>query len=305
MRKLLLFVLALSFVVCANAQLICVDPGHGGSDPGACGCGLQEAAINLDTCARLTTALKNRGFSVCNTRTTNTTVSLSGRTSYANSKGAARFVSVHCNAFNGSAHGTETFCYGGGSSTSFSMRNAVNPKVVAALGTRDRGCKTADFYVVKYTNMPAILVELAFIDNPSDSAKLGNANYRQAAANAIANGVDVVTLAMDEEFAESNEYMAPTWSSNGTSLFVRQIGSNNIREVVLESEVSYAVNSRETVETDVKVWEENDVIYVSDTQGKRVLVDKGVVFNPILSPDETKVIYSELGFGLHVCDLQG
>jgi N-acetylmuramoyl-L-alanine amidase len=305
MKNALLFILALSVMCIANAQLICVDPGHGGSDPGALGCGLRESDINLKVSKLLATALKNAGFSVKMTRSSDTDVSLSGRTSYANSIGASRFVSVHCNAFNGSAHGTETYCWGSGSSTSFSMRDAVNPKVVAALGTYNRGCKTANYYVVKYTNMPAILTELAFIDNSGDAAKLGNSTYQQKAANAIANGVNQVTRSFTES-VESNLFTDPTWSSNGTSLFVREIGGSEIREVVLDSEVSYVVNSRETVENKVRVLAIDDQIFVEDENGQRMIVSGDeVYYNPVLSPDGTKIVYSSLTTGLYVCDLNG
>ena len=77
MKNALLFILALSVMCIANAQLICVDPGHGGSDPGACGCGLRESDINLKVAKLLADALKSAGFSVKMTRSSDVDVSLS------------------------------------------------------------------------------------------------------------------------------------------------------------------------------------------------------------------------------------
>jgi len=195
MRKLLvlLLVLAMSLIaIAASAHLtgkkICLDPGHGGSDPGAVGQGLYEDNINLDITNRAYTVLVNDAASVKRTRSTDVYVSLQGRCDIANNWGANRFESSHCNAYNGSAHGTETYCYSGGSANSYDLRNHVNPEMVAHMGTTNRGVKTADFYVLIHTVMPAILCEVAFIDNAGDAAKLGSATYRQLAARAYLHG---------------------------------------------------------------------------------------------------------------------
>ena len=213
--------LALTGLCTPEAQkVVCIDAGHGGTDPGAVGWGLQEKNINLDVTNRLMALMKNAGWQVKLTRSNDSTVSLSSRTDYANSVGADRFVSIHCNAFNQTAHGTETYCYTEGSTTSFRMRDKVNPLVVAALNTYNRGCKTANFYVVKYTNMPAILCELAFIDNQADAAKLGDGYYRQKAAEAIKNGLVAANIADRNVATTGNFYLAPRWSPDGSQLLV-------------------------------------------------------------------------------------
>lgn len=167
---------------------VCIDPGHGGSDPGAVGNGLEEANINLDICLRARSLLQQDGATIVMTRTTDTYVSLQGRCDIANNNGANRFECSHCNAFNGAAYGTETFCHPNGSTSSYDLRNKINPEMVAHMGTYNRGVKTADFYVLRNTSMPAILCEVAFIDNAGDAAKLGNAAYRQEAARAYLHG---------------------------------------------------------------------------------------------------------------------
>lgn len=181
----------LSIPVCAHFSgvKICIDPGHGGSDPGAVGQGLHEADINLDISLRARDLMQLDAATVVMTRTTDVYVSLQGRCDIANNAGAARFICSHCNAFNGSAYGTETYCHPNDSSTAYDLRNKVQAEMVAHMGTTNRGGKTNTFYVLSYTNMAAILAEVAFIDNAGDAAKLGNPAYRQAAANAYLHGL--------------------------------------------------------------------------------------------------------------------
>jgi N-acetylmuramoyl-L-alanine amidase len=166
---------------------ICLDPGHGGSDPGAVGNGLQEAAVVLDISEKTKVWLDKDtadtggggSWSVLRTRSTNVDVSLSGRTTYANNNSAARFMSIHANAATAtSANGIETFCYTSGSSYSFDLRNKVYEEAVAMWPLTKRGTKTANFYVLVYTNMPSELHETAFITNAADSVYLGSSSHR-------------------------------------------------------------------------------------------------------------------------------
>ncbi|MGE5481280.1 MAG: N-acetylmuramoyl-L-alanine amidase family protein [Bacteroidota bacterium] len=169
-----------------------VDPGHGGSDPGATGPGgLREADVNL----RVGTMLRNYlaeygGATVQMTRTSDVYVSLSDRANLANSWGAHRFISIHHNASSDpSVNGTETYAYTYGSSLSFDLRNKVHAQLLVWGGLPDRGAKTANFYVLKYTNMPAILTEASFISNPYEEARLRQSEYTSREALAIYKGV--------------------------------------------------------------------------------------------------------------------
>ncbi|WP_302360368.1 N-acetylmuramoyl-L-alanine amidase [uncultured Megasphaera sp.] len=110
----------------------------------------------------------------------------------ANNSGADLFLSIHCNAADSSAAlGTETYCYPG-SKDGMTLANAVQRQIVDNIHTVDRGVKLAvpginGLYVLNNTDMPAVLVELAFISNEHDEALL--ANYQDAFARAIARGV--------------------------------------------------------------------------------------------------------------------
>ena len=187
MRRLLLVVLLLvaSLPSFAAEKVICIDPGHGGSDPGAVGCGLEEATVVLDVGWRLHALLDaDPDLKPVMTRTADNYVSLQGRCNYANDKGATRFASLHCNAFNGSASGIETFAYTNGSASSFDQRDRIQDWMTETWPKLpDRGGKTAGYYVIKNTAMPATLSELAFIDKCSlDATYLKDDTALQAAA---------------------------------------------------------------------------------------------------------------------------
>ncbi len=169
----------------ADAQLIVIDPGHGGRDPGAVGCGLEEEDIVLDVSLKLQSLLQRAGVSVRMTRSNDTFVTLTGRSDFANSLGASRFVSIHSNASTPAATGTETFSHTTGSSTSRNLRDNLQSEMIAAWGLRDRGGKTANFSVLRRTSMPAALTELAFTNRCDPDARLlGSAAARTDAAEA-------------------------------------------------------------------------------------------------------------------------
>lgn len=169
---------------------ICIDPGHGGKDPGAIGpTGLKEKDITLAVAKKLQQKLSSIA-KVTLTREVDESRDLWERSSLANSIGADYFISIHCNsAANQTANGTETLIYKTGGKAE-KLAAKVQEKVVRALGTSDRGIKTRPgLHVLARTNMPAILVELAFISNPNEEKLLSNSTYQQKAAHAIAEGI--------------------------------------------------------------------------------------------------------------------
>jgi N-acetylmuramoyl-L-alanine amidase len=172
---------------------ICIDPGHSGiPDPGAVGPkGLLEADVTLLVGLSMRDVLTEQGHQIMMTRVAHDPASdsLSYRCDIANQFVADIFVSIHCNAStSAAAHGTETY-YFQGSSRGQRLAEAVQAAMVG-LGRGDRGTKTANFYVLKYTDMPAVLVELAFISNPEEEELLGSTDFQQRAAAAIVYGID-------------------------------------------------------------------------------------------------------------------
>jgi len=173
----------------APAQKLCIDPGHGGSDPGAVGNGQQEKINVLNTSLKFrnwlnTDTSDSRGggsWSVIMTRSTDVYVGLSARATYANNNGAARFMSIHNNACCG-ASGTETFSYTDNGALSNDLRNKIQQRSIEAWGLTNRGNKTANFAVLRETAMPATLAELGFISHPYDATFVGNATQQDKMA---------------------------------------------------------------------------------------------------------------------------
>jgi N-acetylmuramoyl-L-alanine amidase len=170
---------------------ICLDAGHGGNDPGAIGpSGLLERAVNLgvvtDT-AKLLSAMSD--MEVIMTRETDVFLSLPDRSQFANDHRADLFISVHCNsAAVNTATGTETFAFRAGGDAD-RLAQAIQRCLVDELQLRNRGVKYDNFAVLRDTRMPAALVEIGFINNPDEEAKLRDRTFQLKAANGIANGV--------------------------------------------------------------------------------------------------------------------
>ncbi|WEG16598.1 N-acetylmuramoyl-L-alanine amidase [Alkalihalophilus pseudofirmus] len=174
-----------------SGKKIVIDPGHGGSDPGAVGNGLQEKEIALDVAQRAEKLLLAAGAHVIMTRDTDVYPTLSDRVKVANDANADLFISIHANSATAtSANGTETYwdaTYA--SAGSEKLAHAIHGHLIDKLGTRDRGVKTAGFQVIKQARMPSVLLELAFISNSQDAAKLKTNSFRQGSAEAILEGV--------------------------------------------------------------------------------------------------------------------
>ena len=137
---------------------ICLDAGHGGSDPGATST-IRESDMNLDVILKLGKKLKQSKATVVYTRTSDTYVSLAARAAIANNNNADLFVSVHHNsASDPSANGSETICYPG-SQESLTLATLILDNLVSSLKTRRRSVIQRDDYTVTYTNMPAVISE--------------------------------------------------------------------------------------------------------------------------------------------------
>lgn len=114
------------------------------------------------------------------------TASLRQRSNMANSWGADYFVSIHCNA--GGGTGTEVYSYIYGSDA-YNLAEKIQDKIVSATGLSDRGVKVANFSVLARSNMPAVLVESAFIDSAKDAKLLGSDSGKEIIAKAICEGI--------------------------------------------------------------------------------------------------------------------
>ena len=168
---------------------ICIDAGHGGHDPGACGPGgLHESAVVLEICHSLADLLEQNQISTFLTREEEIFIGLAKRCEIANSGQADYFISIHCNS-NGPdvAVGIETLYK---TQQGKFLAVPVQSALIEATGDRDRGLKhRTDLHVLNATAMPAILAEVGFISHPATEAKLRTADYQLLLAKAIANGL--------------------------------------------------------------------------------------------------------------------
>lgn len=167
---------------------IFLDAGHGGKDPGALGNGIKEKDINLSVALKVGEILKKHNLEVIYSRTTDVFLELSERTAKANKSNADIFVSIHCNAAeNVSAKGVETFSYPG-SNKGTALAKCIQDSIISSkIYTIDRKIKTANFAVLRQSNMPSALIELAFITNVEDAKILKD--KQDELAIAIAKGI--------------------------------------------------------------------------------------------------------------------
>lgn len=168
---------------------ICIDPGHGGRDPGACGNGLKESHCVLAISLELERLLKELGYHVDMTRREDANITLNQRADFAGAMQSDFFVSIHANAAaHPSAHGFEIYHYPR-STQGWHLAHAIHAECVQLPQLCDRGIKPARFFVLKHTPCPAVLVEMVFITNPLDSRYLCRPEGHFQMAEAIARGI--------------------------------------------------------------------------------------------------------------------
>lgn len=207
---------------------VVLDPGHGGRDRGATGVGgLEEKRVNLEIAQRVRDKLRSAGVEVVMTRADDATVGLDERAELANSVDADLMVSIHANAAETpDAHGIETYYLdvthdryakrlahrendgqpGDAQLILADLATKVSTRESRALATdvqarimravkrvnsaaRDLGAKPAMLHVLMGARCPAILVEAAFVSNPREATLLRRADYQEAVASAVADGI--------------------------------------------------------------------------------------------------------------------
>jgi len=189
--SLLILPAAGSLSAAGNGIKVFIDPGHGGKDPGAVWNGLQEKDANLAIALKLKSKLESAGFTVIMRRTGDQYHTLDEIVSMANNSGADIFISIHNNAsVSTSANGTETYWCANGVSGSSQLANLVQSRLLSQIGRANRGVKTANFRVIKYTSMPAALVECAFVSNPTEAALLKTASFQDKCATGLFNAIN-------------------------------------------------------------------------------------------------------------------
>ncbi|WP_127165973.1 N-acetylmuramoyl-L-alanine amidase [Veillonella sp. CHU732] len=185
-----------------GGKTIVLDPGHGGSDPGAIGpTGLQEKQVTLPIAEYLKSILEAKGAKVILTRTTDVDVygphasgvdELQARVNVANGNRADAFISIHINSFSNPNVGGIATYYFDGSDQSKKLASAVQGQIAEHSGFNgDRGIQPGNLYVLRHSLMPSILVELGFISNPKEEGHLKETSTRQEFANELAKGLEL------------------------------------------------------------------------------------------------------------------
>ena len=178
------------------ATKIFIDAGHGGTDPGALGNGVVEQAVNLNVARELARLLRQGGYEVMEYRTTrvenvlpNKNADLRNRAAMANQWGADYFISIHTNSsLNPAANGFEAYVYRL-NSRSEELAQSIVDSVVSRLGSKDNGVRQANFAVLRRTRMPATLLELGYLSNPTEALNLNSPAWQRAVAQAIYEGI--------------------------------------------------------------------------------------------------------------------
>ena len=200
-----------------SKKIIAVDPGHAhGKDEGVKittdGIEYNETDLDMEVAEKLKAELQKRGYAVAMTRTSNQKFenineSLAHRTDVANEANAAFYISIHHNTVSGipEAKGVETYYsvdvkddnYGGGLDNymlekSKQMAKLINDNIAKKINANNRGAKSdknsaaGSLFVLRNTNMPAVLVETGFLSNDEEAKRCADSESQQLVAEAIA-----------------------------------------------------------------------------------------------------------------------
>lgn len=184
-----------------SGKVIVIDPGHGGSDPGAISQNgnVMEKNVTLPIAMALKKDLENMGAKVFMTRTTDVDVygpnasgpdELQARVNVGNYNKADLFVSIHINSFTNPNVGGISAYYYNKSSYDRKIADTIDQQISSAAGFGgDRGVIADDLYVLRHTGMPATLLELGFISNPQEANLLTQSSVQEDFANRIAQGI--------------------------------------------------------------------------------------------------------------------
>ncbi|WP_313637864.1 N-acetylmuramoyl-L-alanine amidase [Paenibacillus sp.] len=173
-----------------RGKLIVIDPGHGGSDPGMLGTtfNTMEKDLNLQTALYVRDALVAKGARVEMTRTReDQKPTLARRVQMSEALRADAFVSIHYNSSPKKVSGTLTFFYS--ESDDLKLARAIENRLGQGIGLKSNGLSFGDYHILRENRIPATLVELGFLTNPTDESIVRKSSYQKRAAKSIADGV--------------------------------------------------------------------------------------------------------------------
>jgi len=187
-----------------DRHVVVLDPGHGGYDPGAITShGVYEKDLTLQVAQRVKELLDPSGIKIVLTRDededyvpsgvkgkgTKKQIDLNQRILLASQAGGDVLVSLHVNSVaKGDNSGAETF-YHYSSASGKRLAEAIQRELAKVPGMNRRVAKPADFYIIRNTAMPAVIVELGYLSNTVEQKKLQQAWYQDQLARAVAKGI--------------------------------------------------------------------------------------------------------------------
>jgi N-acetylmuramoyl-L-alanine amidase len=176
-------------VVTRHARIV-IDPGHGGRDPGTTSVsGVYEKRINLAVAHKTAARLKRKGHQVAMTRQGDQYPELESRAALANRLNADLFVSIHADwAPSPSAQGFTVYIAPTASKDTQRAAQAI-ARAMATTGLDNRGVRRNDYRVLVHTRGPAVLIELGYLSNAREAAKLQSDAFQNRLAAAIATGI--------------------------------------------------------------------------------------------------------------------
>jgi N-acetylmuramoyl-L-alanine amidase len=170
------------------SPVVILDPGHGGHDEGASVARVYEKHLNLDLAYRVAGFLERSGYRVRLSRRSDQFVSLAQRTKLADRYSSAILVSLHFNwTRNTSTRGIEIYHSGG--SQSMTLARSIHRSLLRSSGTPDRGLRKREFFVIRKTRHPAVLIECGYLSNTTERRLCCAGWYRDRLARGIADGI--------------------------------------------------------------------------------------------------------------------
>lgn len=171
-------------------HMVVLDAGHGGEDGGTVEQAATEKEINLAVVLKLKELLEEQGIRVVLTRDKDIFMKLEERVQIANGEKADLFISIHCNYYekDSSIYGLECYyCKSGEEGKHYAER--IMETIEESKNIVSRNVKPADYYILKNTTVPAVLVEIGYLSNYNERNQLMSEEYQEKLAGELVKGI--------------------------------------------------------------------------------------------------------------------
>ena len=176
----------------SDKKIIVIDAGHGGTDPGSIDEGIEEKDINLQIAIKLKEAMLKKGYQVVMTRYKDVAISLHNRAKLANQSKGDIFISIHQNSFKDSSiHGIEIFYNPDKGPLDKKLASCLQESLINQTKAKNRQIRSdRDFVVIRESNMPACLIESAYLSNEKERNLIITDEYQNKIVDGIIQGIE-------------------------------------------------------------------------------------------------------------------